>query len=120
MVAMYESKHEAILSRGEFLLRVARHLGIAALIIIVAMCLGMAGHMWFEPVYWHDAMLNVSLVLAGIGPFLLPATVAGKVFFACYSIVVSIVFVALIGVVMAPLVHRVIHKFHLDDSEGDD
>lgn len=113
---MYESKGDDVLPVRQFLLRMVRHIGLAALIVMIAMGLGMAGHMWLEPVRWHDAMLNVSLILAGIGPFLLPETVAGKLFFAVYNVIVGLVFVALIGMVLAPLVHRMIHKFHLDDE----
>lgn len=113
---MYESRGEAVLPVWQFAVRMAWHIGIAMLIVVVAMGVGMAGYMYFEAVSWHDAMLNVSLILAGIGPFLLPATVTGKLFFAFYNIIVGLVFVALIGVVMAPLVHRVMHQFHLDDD----
>lgn len=113
---MYETKKEAMLSARQFLLRMMWHIVLAVLIILVAICLGIAGHMWFEPVAWHDAILNVSLILAGIGPVLLPETVSGKLFFAVYTVMASLVFVALIGVVMAPVMHRLIHKFHLDDD----
>src|SRR5690554_5634541 len=113
---MYESKNDDVLPLPQFLLRMARHIGLAGLIAGVAICIGMAGHMWFEPVNWHDAMLNVSLILAGIGPFLLPESISGKLFFMFYTVVVSLVSVALIGVVMAPIVHRLIHTFHLDDD----
>lgn len=114
---MYESRNENLLSPRHFTLRMVLHIAFAGLIIGIAMCIGMAGHMWFEAVSWHDALLNVSLMLAGIGPFLLPESVSGKLFFACYNVMVGLVFVALIGVVMAPVVHRVIHKFHLDDDD---
>lgn|SRR5690625_4074603 len=114
---MYEKKGDELLSSREFVVRMLRHVGLAALVVVVALVAGMLGHILFEPVSWHDAVLNISLILAGIGPSIFPQTVAGKVFFAFYNILVSLVFVALIGVVMAPLVHRVIHKFHLDDDD---
>ncbi|HLU15039.1 MAG TPA: two pore domain potassium channel family protein [Burkholderiaceae bacterium] len=115
---MYESKEEALLSRRAFAARMLWHLVIAFLLVAVVIVIGMLGHLLFEPVKWHDAILNISLIAAGIGPLMLPETVAGKVFFALYNVLVNVVFVALIGVVMAPLVHRMLHKFHLDDDEG--
>src|SRR5690554_4717097 len=109
-IRMYESRQEGLLPTSQFLLRMGRHIALAGLIVAVAMGVGVAGHMWLEPVSWHDAMLNVSLILAGIGPYLLPESVPGKLFFAFYNMVVGLVFVALLGVVMAPLVHRIIHS----------
>lgn len=113
---MYESKNEPMLSRREFALRFVRHIGLAFLLIVMALTIGTLGHLWFEPARWHDALLNVSFMLAGLGPFLLPQTLSGKVFFALYSVMVGLVFVALLGVLMAPILHRIIHKFHLDDD----
>src|SRR5690625_4651494 len=114
---MYESRKDAVLPRRQFAWRMAQHVGLAGLIIVAAVLVGMVGHMWLEPVSWHDAVLNVSLILAGIGPFLLPQTVAGKLFFAFYNVLVGVVILALIGVIMAPLIHRMLHKFHLDDED---
>lgn len=113
---MYESRTDPMLSRREFALRVVRHIGLAFLLIVTALGVGTLGHLWFEPTLWHDAVLNVSFMLAGLGPFMLPETISGKLFFAVYSVIVGLVFVALLGVVMAPILHRVIHKFHLDDD----
>lgn len=113
---MYESRNEPVLASRQFALRVLRHIGLAFLLIVMALSLGTIGHLWFEPVAWHDALLNVSFMLAGLGPFMLPASISGKMFFAFYNVIVGLVFVALLGVVMAPILHRIIHKFHLDDD----
>lgn len=50
--------------------------------------------------------------------FLLPETVYGKIFLALYGAYISVVFVAVIGLVMAPILHRVLHAFHLNDDES--
>jgi hypothetical protein len=113
-IHMYESKNEPLLAGNHFTLRVLRHLGLAAIIVGITLTVGVAGHLWLEPIHWHDAILNISLILAGIGPFIMPATVSGKLFFALYSILVGLVFVGTLGLVLAPLAHRLIHKFHLD------
>lgn len=115
---MYESKNTPLLPGRHFTLRLLRHVGLAAIIVGITLSVGVLGHLWLEPIHWHDAILNISLILAGIGPFIMPATVAGKLFFALYSILVGLVFVATLGLVLAPLAHRLIHKFHLD-SESD-
>ncbi|MGB3288301.1 MAG: two pore domain potassium channel family protein [Burkholderiaceae bacterium] len=111
---MYESKNEPLMPARHFTFRLFKHLGLATTIVCITLAVGVTGHLWLEPIHWQDAFLNISLILAGIGPFIMPSTAAGKMFFALYSILVGLVFVATLGLVLAPLAHRLIHKFHLD------
>jgi len=115
---MYESRDDQLISRGRFALRLFGHLLVAMGFIAVSLVFGMAGYVWIEEgVHWHDALLNVSMIASGIGPTMIPETVFGKTFLAAYSAYISVVFVAVLGVVMAPLLHRVLHAFHLDDND---
>jgi len=114
---MYESKNEPLLSKRDFSHRMFRHCGLALLIVISTLALGVAGHLLFESVAWHDAILNTSLILAGIGPYILPSSITGKIFFSVYGMLVGLVFIATLGLVLAPLAHRLVHKFHLDDDD---
>ncbi len=115
---MYESKTEPLLPTWTFALRMVKHLALAMAIVGITLSIGVMGHLWLEPIHWHDAILNISLILAGIGPFIMPVSVAGKIFFALYSILVGLVFLATLGLTLAPLAHRLIHKFHLDDDDS--
>ncbi|NYT77500.1 two pore domain potassium channel family protein [Alcaligenaceae bacterium] len=115
---MYESKNEPLLPKSRFALRMLHHLGLAALIVMATMALGVLGHLLLEPLHWHDALLNTSLIVAGIGPYILPTSGAGKLFLAGYGMLVGLVFVGTLGVVLAPLAHRLVHRFHLDDDDG--
>lgn len=115
---MYESKNEVLLPTWHFMLRMFKHLSLAIAIISITLLVGVLGQLWLEPVHWHDAILNISLILAGIGPYIMPVSAAGKMFFAAYGILVGLVFIATLGVALAPLAHRLIHKFHLDDIDG--
>jgi tetrahydromethanopterin S-methyltransferase subunit B len=51
-----------------------------------------------------------------MGFYLMPESVGGKVFFAAYGLFVGLVFVTTLGIILAPVAHRLLHKFHLDDD----
>ncbi|NYT86792.1 two pore domain potassium channel family protein [Pollutimonas harenae] len=116
---MYESKDKPLLNSRDFTYRILSHVGLALLVVGFTLSIGVLGHLLLEPVEWHDAVLNTALILSGIGPYIVPASVMGKLFFSLYSILVGLVFVATLGLVLAPLAHRIIHKFHLDESDED-
>lgn len=118
-LSMYESKNQPLLHTRDFTYRMLQHVGLALLVVGLTLSIGVCGHLIFEPAEWHDAVLNTSLILAGIGPYIVPASVMGKIFFSLYSILVGLVFVATLGLVLAPLAHRIIHKFHLDENDDD-
>ncbi|MFQ6573227.1 hypothetical protein [Pseudomonas sp. UM16] len=116
---MYESKAEAVISTRQFRFRLLRHGLAACLLLIVSILFGVFGHLYFEPhIPLHDAIFNATLLLGGVGPVILPDSVGGKLFFAAYGLYVGLVFVATIGLIFAPIAHRLLHRFHFDD--GDD
>lgn len=114
---MYESKHQALLPSAQFYRRLAVHVLWALVLIASTLLIGVVAHLLYETISWHDALLNTAMIVSGLGPFILPTTIAGKIFFTLYSILVSLIFVATLGLILAPLAHRIIHKLHLDDDE---
>jgi hypothetical protein len=74
----------------------------------------MLGYHVFGSLHWIDALLNASMILTGMGPVDPMQTVAGKLFASCYALFSGIVFITTAGVLLAPVVHRVLHRFHLE------
>lgn len=111
---MYESKGDPLLPQRTFLKRIFRHLFYAVLILLGILILGVVGNLLFEPLSLHDAMFNIALTMTGSAPLLLPQSAGGKVFFSLYGILAGPIFMATIGLLIAPLLHRILHKFHLD------
>lgn len=114
---MYEKKKEQVISRKEFIWRLVWHVVAAVLLIIITLAIGTIGHIYFEDIDLHDAFLNTALITGGIGPTVLPESVAGKLFFSAFGIFVGLLFAALVGVALAPILHRIVHKMHLDDDD---
>ncbi len=114
---MYESKKQPLLPARHFRNRLLAHVLYALLVMFVTIAIGVIAHLLLEPVNWHDALLNTALIVGGIGPYILPESISGKVFFAAYSMFVGLIFIGTLGIILAPLAHRILHKFHLDDNE---
>lgn len=117
---MYESKDQPLLPGRHFTHRLVTHVLYAFAVLAVTTVIGVAAHIWLEPIHWHDAVLNTALIVGGIGPYIVPKTALGKLFFAGYSMFVGLVFAATLGIILAPLAHRILHKFHLDANDNSD
>ena len=89
-----------------------RHAAAAAALVVVSLTVGMAGYEHFEDMTWRDAFLNTAMIAGGMGPVDAPHTDGGKVFAGVYALYSGIVFIATATLLLAPVVHRVMHRFH--------
>ncbi len=112
----YERRGERPLARHQFVGRVAAHAAVAAALVGISLFAGMLGYHHFERLPWPDAFLNAAMLLGGMGPVNAPATRAGKLFAGCYALYAGLVFLAAAGIAVAPLVHRVLHRFHWEEG----
>lgn len=80
-----------------------------------SMLIGMAGYVVFERLSVTDAFLNSAMLLGGMGPVDKPVTEAGKVFAGLYALYAGLMFIVAAGVLAAPVLHRILHKFHWDE-----
>jgi len=111
---MFEHRTSPVLSRRAFLRRMRNSLAFSLAIIAGALALGMMGYHFLEGMGWVDAFANSAMILAGMGPLGDLHTDAGKIFAGLYALFCGIVFLGAIGILLAPLAHRALHKFHCD------
>lgn len=114
---MFEHRSKPLLPRRQFYRRLARSAALASVVIAVALGIGMAGYRAFEPMSWVDAFVNAAMILSGMGPVSPLQTDAGKMFAGCYALFSGLAFITSIGVVFAPVFHRFLHKFHLEEAK---
>jgi hypothetical protein len=98
-----------MLSRGAVLFPLA----------LVALGSGMAIYHWVEGLPWADSFLNAAMLLGGMGPVDQLHTTAGKWLAGLYALFAGIVFLVVVGVMLAPVVHHVLHHFHFEESRRD-
>ena len=102
------------------MLRVLRSLALALGMIGASLALGIFGYRYCAGFSWLDALLNASMILTGMGPVNEIHTVAGKLFASFYALFSGVVFITSVAVLLAPVVNRFLHKFHLEFASSDD
>ncbi len=113
----YEKRGRPVASAKVFSRRLLHH-GLYALgVIVVAQAIGMAGYMGFESMGFIDAFVNVAMILSGMGPMTPLLTDAGKIFAGFYALVSGVLILGVAGLIMAPVLHRLLHNFHVDDND---
>jgi hypothetical protein len=109
-------KQRAMIQR-RFLRHLGRQAVWALLLVMLSLVGGIAGfHHWGEQT-WVDAFLNASMLLGGMGPVGDLGPVAGKLFAGLYALYAGLVFLIVAGLLVAPVFHRVLHRFHFEDQE---
>lgn len=92
------------------------YLGAMLLLIFLALLLGVLGYHGFAGLDWVDSLLNASMILGGMGPVSELTTVPAKLFASFYALFSGVVFIAVMGIFFTPVIHRVLHKFHMDEK----
>ena len=90
---------------------------LAAAVLLVALGIGILGYRLVAGLSWVDAVLNAAMILGGMGPVNPILSTGGKLFAAAYALFSGVVFLVAAGVLVAPLLHRVLHHFHLEMDE---
>jgi len=114
---MFERKHQNLAPVQVFIKRLVTCIGIAVLLIVFALFIGVAGYHWIAGFSWIDSLLNASMILGGMGPVDLLTSTGAKVFASLYALFSGLVFIAVLGIVFSPIVHRMLHKFHVADED---
>ncbi len=97
--------------------RFLKGLLISSLFIVGALVIGVLGYHYVAGLEWIDALLNAAMILTGMGPVNPLTSVAAKLFATGYALFSGLVFVVASGVLVSPIVHRLLHKFHVDDAD---
>ncbi|HMI68129.1 MAG TPA: hypothetical protein VK517_18940 [Cyclobacteriaceae bacterium] len=114
---MFEHYTKPLLPPELFLLRVLRYVGFTMLLLGVSLGIGMIGYHYVDELPWLDSLLNASMILTGMGPVDPMKNDAAKWFASIYAIFSGVAFLSTVAVFLSPLVHRFLHRHHLDESK---
>jgi hypothetical protein len=113
----FETKHQPLASRTAFTRRLVRSVIAATLLIVLSLAGGMAGYHYLENMEWIDAFANAAMILSGMGPLAPLTTWGGKLFAGVYALYSGLALIVATGVVLAPVLHRLFHRFHVETDQ---
>ena len=115
----FERHHEPLLHGRAYMVRLLWHAAAAFAFIGIALALGTVGYHTFAGLPWIDALLNASMILTGMGPVDVLHGARAKLFASAYAIFSGVAFLTTVGVLLAPVAHRLLHRFHLEDEAAE-
>jgi hypothetical protein len=113
----YERRQDQLAPRSVFIKRMIVSLLVALGLIVTALAIGILGYHIIGGLGWIDSLLEASMILGGMGPVHELRDDASKVFASIYALFSGVFFIALMGIMLSPVAHRVMHKFHVDENE---
>ena len=114
---MYERRHDQLAPRSIFVKRIVASLAVALGLICVALLIGIAGYHYLAGFNWVDSLLEASMILGGMGPIKELPSEAAKIFASIYALFSGLLLIAMMGIILSPVIHRVMHKFHVDEKD---
>jgi hypothetical protein len=115
----FERRQDPLAPIPVFVKRLMASLAIACALIAFALTIGVVGYHSLGNLGWVDSLLEASMILGGMGPVNTLTGDGVKIFASLYALFSGLIFIAVMGVVLSPIVHRFLHKFHVDEEDGD-
>jgi hypothetical protein len=113
---MYEHKKQPLASSRIFYQRILKNLLFATGIIAICLVIGIIGYHYLAHAAWIDAFHNAAMILSGMGPVIEINSTTGKLFSSVYALFSGVIFIANIGFILAPAIHRLFHRLHLEEK----
>lgn len=114
LVPGFERSHEKLAPFSVFAQRLAGAVGLAACVVSLVLFIGISGYHWLAGLDWIDSLLEASMILGGMGPINPPKSTEAKLFASAYALFSGLVFIGIMGIVLTPIIHRILHKFHVE------
>lgn len=116
----YEHKHKPLLPLNKFYKRLLNNFMLAFVIMLVSLAIGVTGYMLLAHLKFADALQNASMILGGMGPIDVMPTDAAKYFASVYALFSGVSFISTVALLLAPAIHRIMHRFHLETEDDEE
>jgi len=114
-----EHKKEQVVPFTAFVFRVGRYALFSFVLVIFSVALGTLGYKIFGGIGWLDSFYMACMILTGMGPVAEMNTSAAKIFSSFYALYSGVAFLSMTAVFFAPIIHRLLHILHVENSEDE-
>ncbi len=114
----FEHRKQPLVSKQSFVKRLLFAAVLSAVLLAVWTMVGMIGYHALAGLGWVDAFLNSAMIVGGMGPVDVLNNQSAKVFAGSYAILSGVIFLSVFGLLIGPVFHRFLHRFHLDDERA--
>ena len=113
----FEHKKHPVLNQRDFLKRQIKYALYTTVLVAFSLLMGMIGYHYTAGLGWLDALYNSSMILTGMGPVNILSNDSAKWFASFYALYSGVAFLTMAGVLLAPMIHRILHTLHVEDPE---
>ncbi len=113
----FEHKKKPIISHRDFLRRQLKYALYTTVLVVFSLLMGMVGYHYTANLSWLDSLYNSSMILTGMGPVNILSNDSAKWFASFYALYSGVAFLTMAGVLLAPMIHRILHILHVEDQE---
>ena len=114
---VFEHRLSPLLPLPEFRARLAKMAAIGFVLIAASLAIGMLGYHYIAEKTWPDSFLNAAMILSGMGPIGDLTSTGAKIFAGVYALYSGLALILIAGIILSPVVHRFLHKFHLEPDK---
>jgi len=113
----FEHRRDQLAPVSIYVQRIAASLAIAIGLIMLVLSIGIAGYHYIAGFNWINSLLEASMILGGMGPVKELPNDTAKIFASIYALFSGVIFIALMGIMLSPVAHRLLHSFHIDEED---
>ena len=115
---MYEHRKQPLASKATFYQRILKNIIIASVILLICLAIGVAGYYYTTDMGLIDALHNAAMILGGMGlvDVAKVSSENAKLFSSFYALFSGVVFITNIGIILAPALHRLFHRLHVEEK----
>jgi hypothetical protein len=114
---VFEHRLSPLLPLPEFRARLAKMVALGLALIAASLAVGMSGYHFIAGQSWTDSYLNAAMILSGMGPVGDLKSSGAKIFAGTYALYSGLALILIAGIILSPVVHRFLHKFHLEPDK---